>query len=476
MTAQPNQLHTYHAAVHEGETQPLLTDHGINVSTSSDHSQNPNLNPSCFNRPIRILLCSFTDWPMEVVKHIMPDKINESESEPLDDSPGCNCSCSVVKKCLLSTTCIMIRLIFIIYALFAQYMFCFRRDWITANHIMVHKSQNSVKCQHKRIEFIRFFLIPDIIIVLLATWVYIGLKFGSQSCSCECCGWKEINDVMLADKAENLTKLAQDTQDKLKKSKITVTYTIIPLIYIILSLVISFIYLAEELRSASKHLNIFHKDLIIIPPINSIDISTSILKILTITGITLSFIGFIFLDLLYLQVMLRYAYRCQLIIYYLETIEEYIINGKQQDFTIMNETENAYTFIKELNTSSFTVAILIITAGFQAVNCAVNLLSEDIIGVQVAAVIIRLLLWGFLIMFPFHKAAGINVVYNQLQHLGWHMKRKSFLYEGGSGPIILKAKMLGIPIKPWFPHLLIFALLFTIMAGLKLEWLLEIIK
>jgi len=78
---------------------------------------------------------------------------------------------------------------------------------------------------------------------------------------------------------------------------------------------------------------------------------------------------------------------------------------------LMKKTEDAYTFIKNLNASSGTVALLIITAGFQAVNCAINLLHDKITYPQAAAVMARLMLWGFLLAFPFHKAAGINVVY-----------------------------------------------------------------
>ena len=347
--------------------------------------------------------------------------------------------------------------------------------------------------------FIHGFLIPDMIIVLLAIWVYVGLKWGIQFC-----GWKELNAVVQVDKPETLTQLVRKAQEKLAESNITVTYTIIPVIYMILSQVISAIYLIvffEELRSQDAAMSSIKSlkstKLLIKPPLFHLNLSncyryphfnnTLCHEILTYVNIGLSFFGFIFLDLLYLQVILRYAYRCQLIIYYLEILENNIEHYKKwkkgQVLTtprnhqeLIDDTEQAYTFIKELNTSSFTIAFVIIIVGFQAVNCAVNLLSENIKIEQAAAVIARLVLWGFLLVFPFHKAAGINVANNQLKDLGWTVQRPSLAHDGDSGHIILKAKVLGIPIHQWFPYLLIFALLFAIVAESKIEWLLEFVK
>ena len=136
----------------------------------------------------------------------------------------------------------------------------------------------------------------------------------------------------------------------------------------------------------------------------------------------------------------------------------------------MKKTETAYKFIKDLNASSSTIALLIIVAGFQAVNCAINLLCQEISYFQAAAVMARLLLWGFLLVSPFHKAAGINSVYKQLRDLGWDMKRRSLAHDGDTGSITLKARMFGISVNPWLPYLVTIVLLFTVMAGAKIKW------
>ena len=82
---------------------------------------------------------------------------------------------------------------------------------------------------------------------------------------------------------------------------------------------------------------------------------------------------------------------------------------KNQKEEIMQKTENAYTFIKQLNASSSTVGFIILIASYQAANCVVILLGNDITYLQGAAILLRLVLWGFLAVFSFHKASGVNI-------------------------------------------------------------------
>ena len=287
---------------------------------------------------------------------------------------------------------------------------------------------------------------------------------------------------MRADTAEILNILVQAAKDKLKRSYVTITYTLIPMIYIILLLLVSVAYFyAFEL---------VNEDVNIQPPLG---LGHTIGGHIKIIYISFSFLGF------GLIVMLKYAYRCQLIIYYLKLIKKQVkVHVDEQKQTsedlkmqephryqetenskkepkvskkeLMKKTEAAYTFMKYLNASSSTIALLIILAGFQAVNCAINLLCQEISYPQAAAVMVRQLLWGFLLVFPFHKAAGINSVYKQLRDLGWDIKRQSLVHNGNTGPSTLKARMFGISINPWLPYLVTIALLFTIMAGAKIKW------
>ena len=380
---------------------------------------------------------------------------------------------------------ILLRLSFIMSGLVAQLMTCFRRDWINTNFttVSIHNaSEEKLSCNNKT-EVVTGLFIPDVVIILLAFWVFYGLKFGGRYC----CGWKELKAVMRADTADSLNILVQAARDKLKKSHITITYTIIPVVYIILSLLVSVIYLII--------FKLAHKNVVIQPPLGGITLGGEV----KYRAIIFSFLGFIPLDLLYLQVMLKYVYRCQLVIYCLEILENKVevhkkdqerrnnenqerqgnqeieINVKFQNQNLKNDlvkdTEAIFTYIEDLNASSATTALLIILAGFQAVNCAINLLSASEISYgQAAAVLVRLLLWGFLLVFPFRKAAGVNIVSKRLQDLGWDVKRNSVAHDGDSGPITLTANMFGISVNPWLPFLVTMALLFTLMAGAKIKW------
>ena len=358
----------------------------------------------------------------------------------------------------------IIRLSFISIALFAQLMTCFRRDWITTNFTSVsfhNTSKDKLLCNDE-VEVITGLLIPDIVVVLLAFWLYFCLKFGSKYySSCKCCGCKELKTVMKADTAKSLNKLVTAAKDKLKNSYVIMTYTLMAIIYMILSLLVSGIYLYV--------FKLAYDDVVIQSPLSK-HVLGGKEKYRTIW---FSFMGFVAFDLLYLQVMLRYAYRCQLILYCLKIIKD----GVKKNQVIANKkdlktkTKNAYTYIKELNTSSGTIALLIILAGFQGVNCGINLLQAHKTSYsKAAAVTARLVLWGFLFVFPFRKAAAVNTVSKRLEDLGWDVKIESCAHDGDSGSINLKANVFGIYVHPRLPFVVIILLLFTIMVGAKIKW------
>ena len=256
-----------------------------------------------------------------------------------------------------------------------------------------------------------------------------------------------------------------------------------------------------------------HKHVIIQPPIGKTTLAGDVKYLL----ISLAFAGFIALDLLYLRVIMRYAYRCQMIIHYLQLIkrdvnklkkakgkinqiheaaqgdpeerseakkdEEIEINNenkdqklKEQREKIMKQTEKAYTFIKQLNASSSTVGFIILIASYQAANCVVILLCNDITYLQAGAISLRLTLWGFLAVFPFHKAAGVNITSRRLRDLGWDMHRPSLAcHDDSHGSnnglrITLKAKVFGISVNPWLPYVVVLLFLLTIMIGSKFKW------
>ena len=423
-----------------------------------------------------LLVYFFTDWPWETVKYMcMPDTIPEGAFPEPPQEPD---NCRSAHVCLLLSRFLwtLFRIAIIVYALVAQLMTCFRRDRISTNTtaVIINDTSNMTKLNcDDQTEIVVSILIPDIVIVLLAVWVYFGLEFGKK-CYCRCCGWKELNVVMKADTAKNLNKLVQAARDKLIKSnRVTVRYTVIPIVYIVLSQVVSVIYLIK--------FKLVNKDVVIQAPMGGPTLGEDTKYII----IGFLFIGFIALDVLYLQVMLKYAYRCQMVIYCLKIIKQHVkvyrkdmierqfthqqMENRKKD--IMDKTENAYIFIKQLNASSGTIALLIIIAAFQAVNCAIMLLSNELSDYyQIGAVAARLLLWAFLAMFSFHKAAGVIIVEKKLRNLGWHMKRQSLVHDGDSHHISLRAKMFGISIKTWLPYLIVLALVFVVMVGAKIKW------
>ena len=428
-----------------------------------------------------LLVYFFTGWPWETVKYMcMPDIIPEGAFPEPPQEPD---SCRSAHVCLLLSRLLwtLFRIAIIVYALVAQLMTCFRRDRISTNTtaVIIYDTSNGsminfteLNCDDKT-EMVGSILIPGIVIVLLAVWVYFGLNFGNK-CYCRCCGWKELNVVMKAETAKNLNNLVQAARDKLiKNNRVTVRYTVIPIVYIFLSQVVSGIYLVT--------FKLVNKDVAIQAPMGGPTLGKDTKYIM----IAFLFAGFIALDLLYLQVMLRYAYRCQMAIYSLTIIKRHVKVYREdkieQRFThqqmenrkkdIMDKTENAYILIKQLNASSGTVALLIIIAAFQAVNCAIMLLSNELSNYyQIGAVAARLLLWAFLAVFSFHKAAGVNVVEKKLCNLGWLMKRQSLVYDGDSHHISLRARMFGISVNTWLPYLIVLALVFTVMVGAKIKW------
>lgn len=432
----------------------------------------------------------FTDWPLEIARYIsIPDTIpQDSSNDTAEEEFRCSFQWLIIWPVV-----VIFRLSFIVTAVVSQLMTCFRRDQISRNFTVVEIHNISMKklnCDEK-CDVISGILIPDMVIVLLAFWVYFGLKFGGQYCR-GCFGWKELNSVMKADSIGSLSKLVKAVREKLLEKTLIPAYTVIPSTYIVLSQIVSGLYFYA--------FKLANEDVVIQAPLGGPTLG----KDIKYGIIALSFVGFIALDVLYLQVIMRYAYRCQMIIYYLQIIKQKVsefktakkktkdqspgdqeierdveyenkqFKGSQDD--MKDNTETAHTFLKQLNASSGTIALVIIIAAFQAANCAIILSSNDITYLQAVAVTLRLILWAFLAVFPFHKAAGVNIASKKLRDLGWEMHRQSLAChcdtnESNNGVhVSLKARVFGISVNPWLPYLVIIILLLTIMVGSKFKW------
>jgi len=297
------------------------------------------------------------------------------------------------------------------------------------------------------------------------------LKLGNPF---QCFGWRELNDVLEADTAECLNELVKEVQPWLRITKIIKRYTFIPLVYILSSLGSSIMYL-YAFRLVKN--DVLHS------PMGGVSLVGNVKSI----WIVLSFIGFIFFDLLYTQIIMRYAYRCQLNIYYLQIIKGDIDNYKnmnkdqaKENFQkeIMGKVGKADTFIKQLNASSITTGFVILIAGFTATNCAIDLLCTEITYFQATVVSLRLILWTFLALFPFHKAATVNIASKELHNTGLIMCRRPVVFKDFSHKSInyhgayftLKAKLFGISVRSWLSYVIIILLLLSIMIGSKFKW------
>ena len=493
----------------------------------SDEEDTDDREYGCCARFLTILVYLLTDWPWETVKYIsMPcnntssarastitdqtinstitDKTSKTETNTTaetekrrgkKDKPkpqSCNCSKECFTKLMVCSIIVFFRLLIVATGLFVQFITCFRRDRISTHLTLIpNTTTKRLTCDEKG-DIICGLLIPDMVIFLLAIWVYFGLKFGNEYFR-GCFGWKELNVVMRVDSADKLNKLANAIDHKRLGRSITKGYTRIPLLYILLSQVVSVLYLfAFELQE---------QDVIIQPPLFRFSLKGSV----KIGMLVILFVGFIALDLLYARVLMRYAYRCQMIIYYLYAIKHDVRQTvkntkrkKQKDKReqeqrdqgaieqvhedsikiksrkeVMKECHDAYSFIKQLNASSGTVGFLILIAAYQAANCTVVLLSEEITYFQALAIASRLILWGFVAVFPFHKAAGVNIASKRLRDVGWDMHIPALGGPYGSNSnahISLKARVFGISVNPWLPYVVVLLLLLTILIGSKFKW------
>lgn len=234
----------------------------------------------CFARFRTLQVYFFTDWPWETAEHISVPKAaaKKEKSRKADRS-------SSTKVLIACSVIILLRLSLVTSGIVVQFMTCFRRDRITTDLTPIPNTTTKLilDCS-KKSEIIGGLIIPDIVILFLAFWVYFGLKFGSQYCR-GCLGWKELNVVVRADSAKTLNKLVQAINCNLLGKSLTRGYTVIPLFYIMVSQGASVLYMfAFQLEN---------KDVIIQPPIGKTTLAGDVKYIL----ISLAFAGFIALDL-----------------------------------------------------------------------------------------------------------------------------------------------------------------------------------
>ena len=483
-------------------------------------------------RSVKVCICAvlmyvFTNWPwktiVEIMKilikqvkyeevrlHLIPSndeaddpQDNDQADDPQDndqaDDPQDNdqaddlqlecCQSSVTEKCdrCYCFKCLgfaflrsMYILIFIGGAIVLQWITCFSRDRVNAD---LEQINNTKKLNCKEMNGIfGSFLLPGLVILLLAFWVYVVLKLGSRCHEClrKYLEWDELN-VLETDGAENLNELVEAVKSKLSKPHLVIGYTVIPILYILLSLVLSIGYLF-----------VFHlrdEDVYIQTPWRKWQLSGGTKN----TLLALTICGFILLDILYLTVIMRYVYRCQMIIYYLQLIWDKVENRRYTEHDeAMEDVKKANKFISYLNASSGTTGFITLISVYQATSCAF-ILSNYVTFSQALVIAPRLILWGFLAIFPFYKAARLNASSEKISATGFCMRLPPPVFDNdrqntgisqhngqtntgnsqqnpesghrlNEGYLInLQATMFGISVRPWLPYLVIILLLLTII-------------
>ena len=351
----------------------------------------------------------------------------------------------------------------VIFGMMAQDIICFRRDRLDKIFVEIPAENNTneyIRC-HESSQIFSDIIIPDIIVLstlFLVSWRTI-LCYEDPSDS-----WDH-----------HLRGLVQDIKRHEKgPDKVMQILPIIPPTYVIASLAVSIFNMIVFWEFLYDHAG-------------DINIDGPVHKFL----IPISFVGFIGFDLLYTEVITRYALECRMIKHFLEGIIYKVktqvpdTQYKTQD-DALDDVMKAHKYLKRLNKSCFNFALVLvmITTTLHTTNCIICLLHiDDNSYVQVLALVGRALQWSFLTLVPFFQAAQTNNISDKLQETGLAMYRPPKMFNGNTefdndmvkrftSPITLRVKLFGFTIIPWLPYVIILLVLITlIIEPLGLRWL-----
>ena len=247
---------------------------------------------------------------------------------------------------------------------------------------------------------------------------------------------------------------------------------IIPVIYIILSISVSALYLFIY----------FEQTQVMWPK------GWEITGSLKITVITIILVGTTAIDLLYIQIVLRYILHCQLNIYYLQLIKGKVVSRtyRNQDKAI-EDAEKSQKFLKQLNSSSWITGFAVVSGLIHAINCATNLSNymksdeKSNLLLEEVALACRLFLWIFLTLVPFIQAVRANEASIALSDTGLVMIKPPILFKENTksqnkmikrniDKITLDVKIFNVTIKPGYVYLTVIGLflLFSLGSGYHL--------
>ena len=355
--------------------------------------------------------------------------------------------------------------LFAIMGALTQLLTCFSRQNPYAHWMQDQSNLNENNSYCKMVcnmdkNFVTGFLFPDAIIVLLSLWVYLI---------------EPVYTRIYKDKKTSLGILSDKSEGKIWETKIK-KYGRYSIIYIICSLILS--------TTCIFAFGFGRNDIVIQSSLSSsINSSNNGFKI---PAIICSILGFIALDLLYIDVLMRYAYRCDLLIEYLESIKTKFSQDQTSESTVgvtpgfftgdqQNKIKDASRFLRELNDNALATGTVIVIAGFTAFSCVINLtnytdcprINKDW---QAVVVTLRLVLWLCIVLYPFYKAAEVNETSREVSVELVVSSRDPQMVSKGVKYITSKARLIGISVQPWLPNALLLIIIFAMMLGSSIKY------
>ena len=395
------------------------------------------------------LISLLTDWPWDIAAFISG---NKTVARPRSIS-------------LFQWLYVIIRMFIIIIALFTEIISCFRQDRLDNASSSGSMHTTGLTNDTKMPPVIppnapHFQIFGDIIIldsVIIALLLYVLL---SRLALCNSTDIDNINQLINA---------INDTQPD-KSTRLLFILT--PFSYTILSLLVSIIYLCLYF----KHTHVMWPEY------------WEITGSLKISVIAILLAGTFAIDLLYIQIILRYAFRCQLNIHLLQLIIKNVENESYRDQDkAIKDVERSRNFVKQLNKSSRVTGFAILLSLIQATNCTINLLHDvdktSNSQFEEVALICRLVLWVFLTVAPFYHATKVNETSETLSDSRLVMLKIPVVFTDNTDfhtemikknveKITIKAKLFGITIPPWG----IYVVVILILLGFALRSVFELYK
>ena len=261
----------------------------------------------------------------------------------------------------------------------------------------------------------------------------------------------------------------QSEDNELTSKICTILVTLIPIGYIVYSILVSVMYLY-----------VYFKHTQVIWPAD-----WEIIGCIKIIVIIILLVGTTAIDLVYIQIVMGYVLHCQLNIYFLQLIINKVENEVDRDEAYINQDEamtdvkRAQKFLKQLNKSNKIVQLAIISAVIQAINCVIDLSNNMVASdespkptLKEAALLFRFLGWMFVIMAPFYQASQANETVETLcdSEFSGITDTDRELVRKNVSSITLNAELFNVTIHPGYIHLaiMVMLLIFAVKSGFRL--------